>query len=233
MTPFGRNCLTCAVRGADCFCSLPDEALRELQAIGTYVRFGDGESVLREGDWADRVYVVCQGSIKLTASSAEGRLLLVRIARPGDVLGLAEALKEINYQVAAEALEPCEAKVVGRAEFFSFMDRFRDVSRNAARAVALEYEGAMVSARRLALSGSAASKLAGTLLELGQTGESNGQESLAFRMPLTHEELGSMAGLSRETVTRLIAKFKQEGLLEREGERMILPQPAKMRELYC
>ncbi len=83
MAPLGQNCLTCVVRETDCLCSLPTAALLELQALGRSVRFVTGEIVLNEGFAADRVLVVCRGTIKVTASSPEGRLLLVRIAEPG------------------------------------------------------------------------------------------------------------------------------------------------------
>jgi CRP-like cAMP-binding protein len=56
--------------------------------------------------------------------------------------------------------------------------------------------------------------------------------AMSFRMPLTHEELGNMAGLSRETVTRTLTKFRREGLVEQKGERMVLPDPAAMEERY-
>lgn len=55
---------------------------------------------------------------------------------------------------------------------------------------------------------------------------------LEFAMPLTHEELGTMAGPSRETMTRLLSEFKREGLLELQDGRIVLPQPKKMEALY-
>ena len=81
---------------------------------------------------------------------------------------------------------------------------------NLAEAVAREYETAVLSARRLALSGSAAGRLASVLLEwgrrsadvewsLGMATEKNDEVALRFRMPLTHEELGTMARISCET----------------------------------
>ncbi|MDE1178744.1 MAG: Crp/Fnr family transcriptional regulator [Edaphobacter sp.] len=232
MMPVGRDCMTCAVKGEDCFCSLPREALADLQTIGGFQRFEAGDRVLNEGFKADRVYVICHGRIKLTASSPEGRLLIVRIAGPGDVLGLSAVLKGTTHKVTAEALEPCEVKAIARTQFLNLMDRYRDVSRNTAMTMALEYEGAILSARRLALSGSAPSKLANVLLDWAKMdGPINGQP-MSFRMPLTHEELGSMAALSRETVTRALTKFRKEGLLTQDGETMTLTRPAELERLY-
>jgi CRP/FNR family cyclic AMP-dependent transcriptional regulator len=228
----GRNCINCTVRGPDGFCRLTSEVLQDLQAIGRPMRFEAGERLLHEGFRAEQVYVVCQGTIKLTASSPEGRLLIVRIAGPGDVLGLAAALKGTTHKIAAETLEPCEVKAIGRVEFLELMSQFHEVSRNAVMSVALEYEGAMLSARRLALSGSAAGKLASVLLDWGRMGQGSGDRPMEFRMPLTHEELGSMTGLSRETITRVLSRFRREQMVEQTGERMILREPGKMEALY-
>ncbi len=234
MPPSGKNCLTCIVRGTDCFCSLPLNALHDLQVIGSHKRFNAGEHLLYEGFNADRVYIVCQGCIKLTASSSEGKVFIIRIAGPGDVIGLASAMQGTTYKIAAEAMEPCEVKVISRSEFLDFMDRFREVNRNAVVSISLDCEAATLSARRLALSSSAAGKLASVLIDWGRMGQTNGilSKELHFRMPLTHEELGSMAGLSRETVTRLLGKFRREGLIKLEGEQMTVREPEKLERLY-
>ncbi len=227
-----QNCVTCPVRGPHCFCNLSPVTVQELQTIGSRVRLGVGETVLQEDSMADRVYVVCRGKVKLTASSADGKLLIVRIAGPGDVLGLTSLLNNVRHKVTAETLEICDLKAIGRADFLAFMESSRDVGRSAAVSIAWEYEGVLLTARRLATSSSAAGKLATALLDWGRMDAANG-ESMAFRMPLTHEELGSMTGLSRETVTRLLGKFRRERLVELDGGRMVLPAPAKMESLYC
>jgi CRP/FNR family transcriptional regulator len=217
------------------------EALRRLDRIGTQVKYAERERVLDEGSLPDRVCVVCQGTLKLTTSSEDGRLLLLRIAGPGDVLGLASVLKGTRYELTAEALETCEVRVIARQEFMEFMEEFREVGWNSAEEMAREYGSAVLSAKRLALSESAAGKLAGLLLEWGRKSvahgalvdESDVETALRFRMPLTHEELGQMAGISRETVTRVLTKLKDEKLIEFEGERMIVRFPKKLERMYC
>jgi CRP/FNR family transcriptional regulator, cyclic AMP receptor protein len=228
-----RNCTSCGVRSPNCFCGLQDETLRALQSIGRPLRFAAGVRVVREGFAANRVYVICEGVLKLTVSSPDGKLLILRIAGPGDVLGLASMLKGTAHDTTAETLEQCELKVIERDEFFAFMQNFNEVGRNSAIAVAVEYESAIFSAKRLALSGSAAAKLAVTLLEWGRMHKPKEGAPMHFQMPLTHEELGNMAGISRETVTRLLSKFRREGLLEQTAGRMVLCQPEKMEQMYC
>lgn len=233
--PFSRNCMECEVKGPHCFCSLDRVALGRLDGIGSRVMLRAGQRVLREGFAPDHVYVVCHGTIKLTTSSKDGRLLILRIAGPGDVLGLAAALKQSRYEATAETLETCEVKSIPRTQFLLFMEEFQAVSRNSAIAVAREYDSAVLSARRLALSTSAAAKLASVLVEWGErkrAGEEDATAAVTFRMPLTHEELGHMAGISRETATRVLSGFKRKGLVRTEGEWMTLPEMQRLEALF-
>jgi CRP/FNR family cyclic AMP-dependent transcriptional regulator len=219
------------------------DALRQLDKLGTQVMFSERETVLTEGSLPEQVCVVCKGALKLTTSSRDGRLLLLRIAGPGDVLGLASVLKGTPYEATVEAIDACEIRVIPRADFLKFMEDFSGVGFNSAETVAREYGSAVLSARRLALSGSAAAKLVSVLLDWarmssgthGAAARARGgvEVALRFRMPLTHEELGSMAGISRETTTRVLSKLKGEGLLEIEGQRIVLLSPEKMERTYC
>jgi CRP/FNR family cyclic AMP-dependent transcriptional regulator len=56
---------------------------------------------------------------------------------------------------------------------------------------------------------------------------------ISFLMQLTHEEIGSMAGLTRETVSRLLTRFRREGLVDQTDDRMTLNQPNQLETLYC
>ncbi|MFC6646855.1 Crp/Fnr family transcriptional regulator [Granulicella cerasi] len=218
-----RDCLTCIARGPDCFCHLPHEALRDLQGLGRNVVLSKGQQLMHEGDEAEQVYMVCAGHLKLYASSADGKVLLLRMAGPGDVLGLASAIRGTQQKLTVEALEPCEVKSVRKPEFLRFAEKYREAGKNIANATAKEYETALVSARRLALSGSASAKLASLLFELAQlNGHDTKANAVEIPMPLTHEELGSMCGISRETVTRTLTRFAAEGSVEQLPGRLVV-----------
>jgi CRP/FNR family transcriptional regulator len=213
-------------------------ALLDFQSIGTSLRLCAHQVLINEGFTADRVFVICSGRVKLVASSPEGRLLLLRVAGPGEVLGLAALLQGAHYRITAVTLGPCSIKSIPRTEFICFMDTFADVSRGTAMAMTRDYNSALLSARRLALSNSAAGKLASALLDWARMDHlddcpEHTNLPISFSMPLTHEELGSMAGISRETVTRLLTKFRREGLVGQTGEQMVLHHPDKLEALYC
>jgi CRP-like cAMP-binding protein len=122
----------------------PNLVLRDFHAIGI-TRPHESHSVLiREGSPADHLLIVCSGRVKVIASSAEGRLLLLRVAGPGDFLGLAALLQATRYRVSAESLEPCVIKSIPRSDFIRFMTKSPSVGQLIAHALAREYNGAVL-----------------------------------------------------------------------------------------
>jgi CRP/FNR family transcriptional regulator len=181
--------------------------------------------------------IICSGSVKVTAASADGRLLLLRVAGPGDILGLSALREHTLYRITAETLVPCTIKSIPRADFVHFMETHAVVSRTTALAMAREYNSAVLSARRLALHTTAAGKLASTLLDWARMDHVDNSPAhtnlpISFLMQLTHEELGSMAGLSRETVSRTLARFRREGQVHQTHDRMTLNHPDQMEIRY-
>jgi CRP/FNR family transcriptional regulator len=85
-------------------------------------------------------------------------------------------------------------------------------------------------AKRLALSGSAAGRLARLLLDWGRSSSLNKPE-LRFTMALTHEEIANMAGTSRETVTRLLNQFRRDKWIIIKGASLTIVQPDQLERL--
>jgi CRP/FNR family cyclic AMP-dependent transcriptional regulator len=219
-------------------CTFSSTVLRDFHSIGVSRHCEAHAVLIREGFPADQLLIICSGGVKITAASADGRLLLLRVAGPGDILGLSALRERALYRLTAETLGPCTIKSIPRADFVRFMETHADASRATALAIAREYNGALLIARRLALSTSAAGKLASALLDWARMDERDNSPvrsnlPISFLMQLTHEELGSMAGLSRETVSRLLTRFRREGLVNQNHDCMTLNQPARLETLYC
>jgi CRP/FNR family transcriptional regulator, cyclic AMP receptor protein len=214
--PTTDSCKDCTLRGLRMFCNLRDEALQHLDKIGVQVRYPARVDIYQRGERARALHVLCSGHVKLFTTSREGKTMILKIAWPGDVLGLSAVLSQGNYEVTAETLEPCQVKTLRREEVLTFIDKFSEAGRHSLESMANEYQSAFRDARRLSLGTSAASRLANVLLDLARNASCSKPE-MRFTMALTHEELGNLAGLSRETVTRLLGRFQREGLLRIKG----------------
>lgn len=222
-----QDCSHCEHRSLRMFCNLDEAALADFNSIGLQTRFQRGTTLFTEDTPSEGVFVICSGQVKLSSTSRDGRTLILKIAMPGDVLGLGAVISGSKYEVTAETIEPTQVNRIRREDFLAFLDRHGQGSLHAARVLSEEYKSAFFDARRLALSGSAAGRLAGVLLGWGRAASCQGGE-MRFTMALTHEELGNLAGISRETVTRLLGRFRKEKLIQVNGSSVLLLAPDKL-----
>ena len=130
----------------------------------------------------------------------------------------------------AKTILPTQVKRIRRDEFLAFLERHGQASMHAAKALSEEYKSAFFDARRLALSTSAAGRLASVLLDWGRAA-SCGKPEMRFTMALTHEDLASIAGMSRETVTRTLGKFQKDHLIDIRGSAFHILLPEMLAEL--
>ena len=218
------------------FCNLNAETLLAYESIGTQISHRKGAKLFEEETPCTGVFVLCAGRVKLSCTSREGKTLLLRIAVPGDVLGLGAVISGSRYEVTAETLEPTQIKSIRREEFLAFLSRFGEASMHSAQALSKEYRSAFFDARRLALSDSAAGRLAGVLLDWGRAASTasmaaTGKTEMRFPMALTHEELANLIGTSRETVTRVLGRFKKENLIRINGSSVLIVNSNKLEQM--
>jgi len=224
------RCTTCEHRAHRMFCNLSEAALADFDAIGVQMLLAKGAVLFREHEPGDGVLVICSGQVKLSCSSRGGKILILKIAVPGDVLGLGAVISGSRFEVTAETIEPVHVKKIRRDDLLAFFERHGEASMHAAKALSEEYKSAFFDARRLALSGSAAGRLASVLLDWGRAA-SCGKPEMRFTMALTHEDLASLAGTSRETVTRTLGRFRKEKLIQIRGSSLHILAPERLAQL--
>jgi CRP/FNR family transcriptional regulator len=180
-----------------------------------------------EGHTARGVYVLCSGGVKLSITSAEGKQLIVRIARPGDLLGINAALTGHPYEQTAQTFAPCTVDFVSRKDLLELLEQKKSSALGLAIAISREFSEFVEHARILLLSVSAAEKLAGLLLSWGDTYGKATSGGIHVQTRLTHEELGQMIGVSRETVTRALTELKRRQVIRTtNGDLWIRNRPA-------
>jgi CRP/FNR family cyclic AMP-dependent transcriptional regulator len=224
------ECLTCELRASRTFCNLHQDALRKFAGIGEQLLLEQGVTIYREGTASSGVFVICTGQVKLSCTSKAGRTLILKIADPGEVLGLGSVLSGSRHLLTAETIQPTELKSIRREEFVPFLEDQAEAGFHAAKALSEEYKTAFFDARRLALSGSAAARTASVLLDWGKA-SSNGKSEMRITMTLTHEELSHLVGGSRETVTRVLGRFKRDKLIEINGSSIVILAPERLERL--
>jgi CRP/FNR family transcriptional regulator, cyclic AMP receptor protein len=223
--PYGleiiENCLNCPDREERLFCDLPPAALLRLSAIASASSYPKGATLFVEGQSPRGIFILCNGKVKLSTSSADGKTLILRIADVGEVLGLAAVVSGKEYQATADVLEPTQANFIARKDFLAFLRDHGEASLHVAQQLAENYHHSLTEMRTIGLSHSAGEKLARFLLDwTAEHHKGNGE--IQATLTLTHEEIAQMIGASRETVTRLFTDFKKKQLLEVKGSTVII-----------
>jgi CRP/FNR family transcriptional regulator, cyclic AMP receptor protein len=228
-SPYGleitESCQTCKLRNENSFCKLPPTALRDFEAIRFTTSYPENAILFVEGQMPRGVFIVCQGRVKLSTSSSEGKTLILRIARPGEVLGLSAAIAGTPFEVTAETLHPCQVNFVGRDDFLRFIRDHGEAGVRAAQSLSSSYNSACDQLRTLGLAASAPEKLARLLLDWSTQGE-NSPQGTRVKLGLTHEEISQLIGTSRETVTRILGDFRARHLAALRGSTLVIQDKA-------
>jgi CRP/FNR family transcriptional regulator, cyclic AMP receptor protein len=125
LSPYGleivESCITCKLRTDRIFCDLPDSALQNFENIKYAAAYPQGAVLFVEGQMPRGIFVLCKGSVKLSINSPSGRTVIVKLAEPGEVLGLSATISGKPYEVTAETLDPCQVNFVKREDFLHFL----------------------------------------------------------------------------------------------------------------
>ena len=228
--PVVDSCLTYPLLNQGPFCDLPQPVRAALDAISSPASYPKDAILFVEGQEPRGVFVLCNGRVKLYTNSADGKSIIVRLAQPGELVGLPGTLSGKPYELTGEALEPVQANFIARDAFLQFLRERPEVALWVTQVLSQIYHAILLEIRYLGFSGSSAEKLARFLLDLPATpAQNNGH--LRAALTLTHKEIAEMIGASRETVTRLFAHFKRRGLIEVHGSNVLITDKGGMQKL--
>ncbi|MFZ1053681.1 MAG: Crp/Fnr family transcriptional regulator, partial [Candidatus Sulfotelmatobacter sp.] len=160
-----------------------------------------------------------------------GRTMIVKLAEPGEVLGLSATVSGKPYEVTAETIDPCQVNFVKRDDFLRFLKDDVEACFKVAEQLSEKYHNACNEVRSLGLSHSAAEKLAKLLLEWSSKNGEGSKPEPRVKLRLTHEEIAQMIGTSRETVTRLFAELKKRQILQSKGSTLVIRNTLALREI--
>ena len=225
------NCLQCSARFNRLFCDLSSEALEAFQAIKSTTVYPRGAVLFVEGQSPRGVYVLCSGRAKLTTSSREGKTLIMRVADPGEVLGLSATVSGKPYDASAEVMDAAQVNFVPRDHFLRFLGRHGDACLRVAQHLSNNYHLACEQIRSLGLSHSVGERFARLLLEWCDKTGKRSDEGIRVRMLLTHEQIAQLLGTSRETITRLMADFKRHQFIKQRGSSLLVRDKSGLQSL--
>ncbi len=145
------SCFNCDFRPDRLFCDMPVEALQAFDAIKTVVAESKGAILFSEGRPSKGIYVLCDGRAKLSICSETGKRLMLRIAGPGEVLGLGATMAGTPYEVTAELLDASQVVFIKRKDLIKFLREHRDACMMVVNMLSQDLHGAYERVRSIGL----------------------------------------------------------------------------------
>lgn len=216
--PEGHPCETCPVRPITICRGLEADTLAGMRGLGTKQRLRPEDSVFHEGDPARRVFMVTRGALKLYTLLADGRRQVTGFMFPGDFLGVSV---DEEYAFTVEALEDTDVWWFSRDAFDRFVSEHPQVERELYRMAAHELAEAQ---RQMVLLGrkAAAERLASFFLSLlGRAERASGVPKTSFDLPMTRIDIADYLGLTKETVSRMLAHLRSRGLIRLQTQNRV------------
>ena len=226
-----RSCQNCALKGNGYLCHLTSAAASEFDSIKYLSLFPGGAVLFQESEAARGIFLLCSGQVKLSVSSREGKTLTLRLAKPGEILGLTATMSGSPYEASAETIHPCQVTFVRRQDFMNFINKYPEVYQAVIQQLNTQYRYACDQLRTMGLSPTAHGKLARLLLQWSAEGRET-SEGTQIKVPLTHEQIAECVGSTRETVSRTLSEFKHQHLVILKGATIMIPSRAAL-EAIC
>ena len=216
------TCADCTVRAERLFCNMTDDSVATMDSIKFTGVYPKGSLLFVEGEQPRGVFILCSGRAKLTTSSSEGKMLIVKIAEPGEVLGASATILGKPYEVSAETLEPSQLNFIKRDDFMRFLSANAEVCMHTAQQLSEKYHSAQREIRSLGLAQTTGEKLAKLMLDWCNADSEETPKGIRLKVLLTHEEIAQMIGTTRETVTRLLSDLKRRKIIEVKGSTVLV-----------
>jgi CRP/FNR family transcriptional regulator len=175
---------------------------------------GRGKVLFTEGEPARGVYILRTGRATVSISSSEGRLVILRLAQAGDVLGLNSVMRNSAHDATVKTLAPCRTDFISRAELIELMGKSEAGTNAVLKILSDELTVLTDRARSLLLPQTASARLAKLLLEWSKENGFDRSHAVRIDKVFTQEELAQMIGSSRETVTRLLATLSRRQIIQ-------------------
>ena len=222
------KCEQCIVREFSSLKALnKDELLRMADCKSSYT-IKKGESVFEEGESVNGIFCVKDGVCKLSKLSANGKDQIVKLVKPGELLGQRSLISDEPANLSAVALEDMEVCFIPKKEIIGFFNNNNQFSMNVMKTICGDLKDAddhMVSMAQKSVK----ERLAQTLLYLEDTFGKN--EDGTLHIQLSREELAGMIGTATESCIRLLSELSKNGFIDLIGKKIALLDRGKLKRM--
>lgn len=195
------------------FSRLDADSLQDLWRQGRLIHYDKDSQVFRQEQASDHFFVLLQGLIKVVRTMPNGSQLLVRFALPGDVIGIAPALRRRNYPATAISVTQSAALAWPEQSWEELTTRYPCLLHAAQDTVSRrlsEADDRLLEIHSLDVE----QRLAHSLLRLIRQVGQDDALGTSLSIPVTRQDLAELAGTTLYTASRIVSSWDHKGLIQ-------------------
>jgi CRP-like cAMP-binding protein len=220
------DCQNCKKRFTSVFCRVENDTMESINDEKVCTPYKKGQIIFHEGSRPLGIYCVNRGKIKLVKLGEDGKEQILRLIKPGDLMGYRALLSGDRYSASAVVMEDSGICFIPKELFMGVLQKDGVLSMEIMKLLSDDLRKAETSITHLAQK-PVRERLAEALLFIKETyGFEEDGKTIALK--ITREELANIVGTATETTIRLLSDLKNEGILQLEGKKIAIMNLAKL-----
>lgn len=210
--------------------NLPEDEYNLLMDSKTERNYKKGEVVFREGAFADGIFFIVEGKVKKYKLDPGGKEHIIYVANIGELIGYHAVLAEDRYPDSAAALEESVIAFIPRNSFLDVLKCSEILNKRLLKTLSHEF-AVLVNSVSLFAQKSVRERLALQLIVMREKYKANFSPGMLVEINMTRDDLANIVGTARENVVRLLTEFKEKGIVETKGRKIIVQDVNKLIEI--
>ena len=218
--------LTEKIKPISLFNGLPEEQISAIAMITLENSYKKGENIFSEDEQATGLYVVSSGRVKVFKLSSEGREQILHIFGPGEVFGEVPVFAGKKFPASADAMEESLIFFFPRDSLVDLIRKNPSIALNMLAVLSMRLRGFTSLIDDLSLK-EVPGRLAKHLIYLKE----QQKDSYKVDLNITKGQLASLLGTIPETLSRILTKMTDQGIIETDGRKIRIIDIGTIEEL--
>jgi len=212
------------IKGLSIFDGLDDAARTEVLVSAISKRYPAGHPVFEQGEVAAHFFALLFGRLRVTQVTTEGQQVIVRMVNPGDLFGIAKALRRPDYPGTATAVTESLAVAWPMEAWDPLIRRFPTIAIAAMQTMGNRLQEAHTRLRELSTE-EVERRVAHAVLRLAAQAGSKEARGIRIDFPISRQDIAEMTGTTLHTVSRILSAWESAGLVEGGRQKLVVRDP--------
>ncbi len=215
------------IRNLSIFQYMSDADLDNVLAMASVRQLPDGATAFMQGIEATEFFCLLSGRLKVIQTTPDGQQVVVRHVNPGDIFGIARAMRRPDYPATATAIVDSLALAWPSNQWEAFIARSPTLALNTLQTVGQRLQDAHTRILELSTE-EVERRVAHAVLRLVRQAGKKTEEGILIDFPVTRQDIAEMTGTTLHTVSRVMTAWEAKGLVQSSRKRVVVVDPHRL-----